>query len=353
MIDCDLVDADDQRWLEVLKSCRHDLYHLPAYARLEGDWIDARPLAFVARSRQGSLLIPLLLRTIPSADLIDAVTPYGYSPPACSQDASTTFMHEAFSAFDALARDRGIISTFMRLHPLLCPSLSLPAGLNRWNLVERGQTVDMPLEDDPEIWERSLVKGHRYDLRRLRRDGCTVEIESDEAWVVFPQIYRETMERIGASPAYFYSDEYLEAFRQTLSDHAVCGLVRDENGEVMCAALFSRVGNLIQYHLSGTVARFANRAPNKLLLAAMREWCRENEIKAFHLGGGFGSGSDTLFNFKRRFGGQLLPFCTVSAVHDAESFDRLCAEWQRRSASDLPGLKGFFPPYRAPVQVAS
>lgn len=353
MLDCELIGIEDPRWSQVLSECRHDIYHLPDYAKLEAEWIDARPAAFVAREDQAVMFIPLLVRRIPDSAHSDAVTPYGYSPPVVSPGVSVDFLQQALTAFDGIAREQGIVSTFMRLHPLLKNSLVVPPALSRWIEIERGQTVDMPLDDDGETWERGLAKGQRYDLRRLRREGCTVEIDSDEAWAAFPAIYRQTMERIGASPGYFYSDAYLQAFRQSLSDHALCAMVRDEAGQVKCAAIFTRVGELVQYHLSGTVDEHARLAPTKLLLAAMREWCRDNGIKAFHLGGGFGGGTDTLFNFKRRFGGKVYAFHTVSAVHDAPAFDRLCAQWLASSDRELPGPEGFFPPYRAPLKVAA
>jgi len=350
MPECFFLDIEDSRWTETLAACSHDLYHLPAYARLEAQWIDAEPSAFVYQDRDHSLLIPLLIRATPGGEFRDAVTPYGYSPPVASFGASAEFIEEALAAFDKQAAAQGLISTFMRLHPLLVPELHLSDSLSSWCLVQRGQTVAMPLSDARPDWERSLVKGHRYDLRHLSKSGCSVVMDSEEAWDAFPAIYRDTMERIGAGSAYFYSDDYLRRFRETLGANAICCMVRDAVGKIMCAAIFTRVGDMVQYHLSGTVAAFARQAPNKMMLAGVREWCRDQGIGHFHLGGGFGGGSDSLFKFKRRFGGDPLPFRTVSAVHDAEAFAHECQLWQAESEKELAGLEGFFPPYRAPQQ---
>ena len=81
----------------------------------------------------------------------------------------------------------------------------------------------------------------------------------------------------------------------------------------------------------------------------MRQWAREQGIRRFHLGGGYGSGRDTLFEFKHRFGGEPLVFRTVSIVHDLQKFEAECRAWAAKSGAPLAGPEGFFPPYRAPI----
>jgi hypothetical protein len=343
------------KWLSALNSCDHDVYHLPAYAELEGEWIKAEPIAFHFEDGNHSMLLPLLERVTPAGSGSDAVTPYGYSPPVFSRNAPDSFKAAALGEFNAAAVSRGLVSTFIRLHPLICPSLSAPPALQNsfWQETARGQTVTMPLENDAADWLRQIASGHRYDLRKLRKRGFRLSLDTDSAWEAFPEIYRETMQRINARSAYFYSDEYIAAFRRDLEGNVRCAAIEDDKGRVLCAALFTVIGNMLQYHLSGTSAIAADLAPTKLLLAEMREWARGQGIKHFHLGGGFGSGNDTLFEFKSRFGGSILPFRTVSIVHDPEKFKAECERWQSESMTSLPGPLGFFPPYRAPIPVKS
>lgn len=345
------IRPDDPAWAKALASCKHDLYHLPAYAEVEGNWIGAEPIAFLYECDGQTMMLPLLERPTPAGVGTDAVTPYGYSPPVFSSSATEDFIAGALLSFQDTARDRGMVSTFIRLHPLLCSSLPSAQSNSelQWTEVERGSTVALPLEDEPEQWLKQVTKGHRLDIRKLERSGCKVVVNSDAAWAAFPGIYRATMERIGASPSYFYSDEYLREFRSRLGPRVHCAAVFDCEHEPLCASLFTNVGGLLQYHLSGTRANAARQAPTKLLLAHMRQWARENGVRYFHLGGGYGGGEDTLFQFKRRFGGAPLPFRTVSIVHDQEKFDAECAVWRSKTDEPLAGPAGFFPPYRAPV----
>lgn len=340
----------DPVWPAVLAGCEHDLYHLPAYAELEGKWIGAEAIAFLYEGKRHNLLLPLLERATPAGAGTDAVSPYGYSPPVFSRGAPESFITEGFRAFHEAAKARGLISTFIRLHPILCselPELGRKGDM-QWVQVARGSTVTMPMADDAELWLKGVAKGHRLDLRKLGREGCRFVLDTYAAWTEFPAIYRATMERIGARPAYFYSDEYLAAFRDRLDGHVHCAAVESSDGEILCASLFTLVDGLLQYHLSGTRPEYFRRAPTKLLLAEMREWARAQGIRRFHLGGGYGSGRDTLFEFKHRFGGDALTFRTLSIVHDANKFKAECEAWKARSGVPLAGREGFFPPYRAP-----
>ena len=234
------LQTDDSLWMQALELCEHDIYHLPAYASLESDWIKAEPLAFRYDNAQYTMLLPLLVRPTPGAMGFDAVTPYGYSSPVFTQDAPIEFMIEALVAFQTAALQQGFITTFMRLHPLLHSELGCISMVTTgsWTQTVRGNTVTMPLDGENEEWLGRVAKGHRLDICKLIDKGCTFILDSDEAWNAFPLIYRSTMERIGAEKGYCYSDEYLAGFRHKLSEYVHCGALLDSAGEVMCAGLY-------------------------------------------------------------------------------------------------------------------
>ena len=342
--------TDDSLWTHALEFCDHDLYHLPAYASIEAGWIDAEAMAFYYDNTRYTMLLPLLVRPTPGGMGFDAVTPYGYSSPVFTQDAPIEFMIEALVAFQTAALQQGLITTFMRLHPLLQSNLGCISMVTAgsWTQTDRGNTVTMPLDGDNDVWLGRVAKGHRLDICKLIGNGCTFILDSDEAWNAFPLIYRSTMERIGAEKGYCYSDEYLDRFRHKLSEYVHCGALLDSGGEVMCAGLFTSVSGILQYHLSGTKGEYTKQAPMKLVLSNMREWAKEHGIKHFHLGGGLGSGRDSLFEFKQRFGGELLTFQTVSVVHDEKAFRHECDNWCEQGQARSFDSNGFFPPYRAP-----
>ena len=342
--------TDDPLWIQALELCEHDVYHLPAYASLEAGWLKAEAMAFRFDTQRGVMLLPLLVRPTPSGKGLDAVTPYGYSSPVFTHGAHFEFMVEALLAYQAAAVGKSLVTTFMRLHPILLEGLgsisNLPLG--RWMETAQGVTVTMPLVGDHDTWLSTVAGGHRLAIRRMLRNGCMFIVDSDEAWNAFPNIYRSTMERVGAKKTYYYSDEYLARFRHELSDYVHCGAVLDSAGEVMCAGLFTSVSGILQYHLSGTKEKFSKQAPMKLLLSSMRNWAQEHKIKHFHLGGGLGSTRDSLYEFKQQFGGETLTFRTVSVVHHEEAFRFECEHWCAQVQIESVQPNGFFPPYRAP-----
>lgn len=57
----------------------------------------------------------------------------------------------------------------------------------------------------------------------------------------------------------------------------------------------------MNYHLSGSIWEYANLAPTNLLLYEAALWGCANGCKTLYLGGGVGSGEDSLFKFKKAF----------------------------------------------------
>lgn len=342
----------DPSWAEALERTPHDLYHLPEFAQVEADWLEAEATAFIYRAGGEVLLLPLLLRESPRGEGRDAVTPYGYSSPVFSPKASAEFRRAALAEFHKAASEAGVISTFIRLHPLLQTSLEgqLPVAFGAWREVDHGSTVDMPLEPGDEDWLMLCGRDHRYDVRKLGRDGYTFELDTNDAWQAFSPIYQETMERLGAGDRYRYSETYVTRFRSMLGERIHCAAVRAPDDEIACAGLFSLVDGIVQYHLSGTRGAYWKRSPMKLMLAGARAWAREEGARHFHLGGGVGAGEDSLFAFKSRFGGKTHPFRTVQVIHRPAAFAEECRRWEEASGMACPEA-GFFPPYRAPLPV--
>jgi hypothetical protein len=343
--------TDDPSWMRALELCEHDIYHLPAYASLEADWIKAEAMAFRFDNDRYTMVLPLLVRPTPGGIGFDAVTPYGYSSPVFTHGAPFEFMNEALQAYQAAALERGLITTFMRLHPILLEDLQgiiVKVSAGSWTQIARGVTLTMPLSGEHDVWIKTVSNSHRRAIQRLLRNGCVFLLDSDEAWNSFPKIYRSTMERVGAMKSYYYSDEYLAGFRHDLSQYVHCGAVLDPAGEVMSAGLFTNVSGILQYHLGGTEEKFTKHSPLKLLFSSMRNWAQEHKMKHFHLGGGLGSAKDSLYEFKQQFGGDTLTFRTVSVVHDEKAFMRECDHWCELAQVKLVESNGFFPPYRAP-----
>ncbi|MEP6651729.1 MAG: GNAT family N-acetyltransferase [Myxococcales bacterium] len=338
----DILRPEDPAWTEALAGLEHDVYHLPRYAAATASSDGGDPYAILVGDGRGSLLAPLVLRPVPGADCVDATSPYGYPGPIVSRGASPQFLAEASETLAAALGELGAVSYFARLHPLL-PVAELGAGAVA---IEHGETVVVDLTETPEAMWAQTAKGHRNEINRARKDGHRAFPDPDfQALEVFQDAYEQTMERVSAVGYYFFPRSYFDQLREALGGRLQLWLA-EVRGEIAGGALFMECGGIVQYHLSGTLDRFVNDRPTKLILDEARRYYRGREDRFLHLGGGVGSGEDTLFRFKAGFSRGRGRFRTLRLVVDRERYAALVKE--RQPQCDPAALDGYFPAYRKP-----
>jgi hypothetical protein len=286
-----------------------------------------------------TLLLPLLIRAIPGGGL-DASSPYGYPGPIGKGTDDAAFVRVALAAGLQALRDAGLVSVFVRLHPLLNPVP--PEGIGV--LVHHGETVsiDLTLPTDA-IWAQMRLN-HRRDIVRATKLGFVARV--DEDWThfeTFKCLYRQTMERRSASPFYFFPDEYFRDLRAALG-RSLRLCVVEKAGVVAAAGLFVETDGIVEYHLSGSDGRLQSVQPTKLLIHFAGGWARERGNSVLHLGGGVGGIADSLLQFKGGFSPRRHPFVTLRIVVDEQEYERLVAA--RHPEIDPLRRSGFFPLYR-------
>ncbi len=341
----EFLQPEDSRWTEALQGFDHDVYHLPEYVRLVAEEEGAEGLAYWSRSARGEAFIPLVLKSLPERcidgrDRFDASSPYGYSAPLLKGDEdSIRLLLERFRESASL---RGLVSVFLRSHPLLdFPSSGLSAI---GTVVLHGETVYVDLEaSETEIWSNTRSRDRSY-IRRLQDQGFVFSMDTWEHYEAFKRIYAETMERRNAESGYLFSDHYFEAVRSRLAEYLHLGVVVGPNGEVASAALFFRYKGFLQYHLGGTAEGFVQMAPSKLLMSSARFWAKNRGCTTLHLGGGYRARRDSLLRFKSGFSKLRADFQTARIVCNAHVYQTLTAEilGEEQQAAD-----GIFPAYRA------
>jgi hypothetical protein len=334
----------------------HDFYHLPGYARICGEQERGEPVAFVAEEGQNRFLVPLIIRQIEFAapvsnGLYDATSPYGYpSPLLTSADveaAKTGFLSQAIGVLLAGLRDRGVVSLFLRLHPLL--PLPLECFREYGMLVHHGETVFHDLtQSEDELW-RQTDRRCRKGIKLAKQHGCVAEI--DHAWSCFDDfldIYTQTMSRVGADSYYFFPTRYFYELRQALQGALHLCMVR-LNGTVTSAGLFSEICGIVQAHLVGSRPEFNRNEPTRLMKHFVRSWAKSRGNRLYHLGGGVGGRRDSLFQFKAGFSKQRGDFYTFRAVINSDAYEALVRARQPRVVTEAVDAHDFFPAYRLPA----
>lgn len=342
------LDPGDNRWRDFLRGVRHDVYHLPGYVALAARCEGGRPIAFHASDGEDAMLVPLLLRRVPQGlcrgdELWDAVSPYGYASPLFTRPDSSEVCRRLMETFIGAACDQGLVTLFLRMHPLLDGPLQVLSGMG--TLVEHGNTVSIDLRQSPDELSRDMSTNHRRGIRKLCKAGFHAVLDVWEYLPDFVRIYRQTMARVGAEVFYFFKESYFEDLRTFLEAHLHLCCVLSPDGKVAAAGLFTLVDGILEYHLGGSRDDYLDFAPSKIMFAFMRNWGQRQGERLFHLGGGLGGRNDSLFAFKAGFSSRLTPFHTFRLVLNQNLYSSLCASWEKRSGMPMFGID-FFPAYR-------
>jgi len=257
----------------------------------------------------------------------DVMTPYGYGGPV--GDGSHDRFYELYEEW---CRDRGIVSTFIRYHPLFENYRAAPGASYS------SPTVGWRLDGD-------LLAGmhgkHRNVVRKAQKAGVAVDVTAaPDDLSTFGALYEQTMERQDAAGYYFFPPEYWE--RLTALEGSLIRFDALAEGEAVASALCLRGDRWLHYHLGATADSARDLGASNLLLYTAALWGQAQHLEEFHLGGGAGGTEDSLFAFKERFSpSSRREFWVGKAVHDENAYRRL-------SGGAGIDYDGFFPAYRAP-----
>jgi Acetyltransferase (GNAT) domain len=342
-------------WVEVLeRSFQYDFYHLPSYHSLEEECGDGTARLFVFREDDYTVALPLLLRPIhvvPGLEMVgrgwnDATSVYGYAGPVASHcEIPAAVLCNFQHALQHYFRESAVVSAFSRLNPLI-PQSQWLAGLGECK--PTGQTVSIDLTLPATVQRSRYRKNHKEDINRAKRLGIVCLHDRNLSYLdQFVDIYYETMRRVNAANMYLFDRAYFEKLMSTMRSHVhlFVSLLHDR---VIGGALITACKGTVQYHLGGTLNEFLWASPLKLILDTVRLWANEHRMRVFHMGGGTGAQTDSVFHFKAGFTDHRHEFLTWRWVVLQEIYDRLQEERRRwRECHELKApTAGYFPEYR-------
>ncbi len=345
----------DPQWRQLLDRAPHDVYHLPEYAVVAARYEHGEPVALFAEDGGHAILLPLLIRELPAelaflGESRDATSAYGYSGPVATPNIPVETVRRALVAFEALARQRALVTAFIRLHPLRPVPLGALAEFG--TLVNHGQIVYVDLSKTVEQLWTETRSNHRRNINRLSQLGYRVDVDDWGSYPDFQLLYRTTMDRRAARAFYYFTDSYFDELRQMLGDRLHLLTVRAPTGDIAAAGLFTLVDGIAEYHLGGTAEDYLSLAPSKLMFDVARRWAKGLGASVLNLGGGVGASSGPLHQFKTGFSPSQADFHTVRVVFDEAQYQRLTDAHRERYGLDA-GPDDFFPAYRRPVHTVA
>lgn len=324
-----------------------DVYFAPGYGRAEeangaGNW-----MSLVAYD--GLWQLPIHLRS--SGVGTDAVSPYGYAGVYASPRISAGDHRAAWARAKADLRERGILSVFLRQSPLFpSPFDSAPGEV----VTSSHATVMIGTQDIDSAW-RSMEGRSRTSVRKADRGGYVSVIRpatSDDLVPsgAFRTLYEGAMERREASERYYFTDAYYDALNDALGSDLLIGTTTDNRGCVVAAALFLRHAERLHYHLSGSKPEAGRAGATNQLLWRAIEWASEHGLLGMHLGGGVNN-QDSLFKFKRSFGGEVLSFDAFGVVLDDAAYRAAVESRALELNKSVATLfeTNYFPRFRVPA----
>lgn len=330
-----------EEWTSILSSIdSYDFYHTFDYHKLcekSGD----RSVLLVFTEKSVLIAFPLIIRPIPGTDMYDATSVYGYPGPV-STGIPMNYNNSRFRrALSEYFGENSIVSVFSRLNPYIKEQQTVLNRIGDINIA--GQVVGIDLQTSPAQQRERFSRSLKVHLNRARREISVRTASSSYDISQFCHIYQDSMDRLGASQGYLFPQDYFHGLLASPQIGAILLLAEcKSSGETMAGSIFTRSDQLVQYHLGGTLSRFMDRMPSKLLIDEMRIRCSDGQYTYFNLGGGVGGNNDSLFYFKRRFSPNVRSFSLWRHIVNRKKY----AELVGHSGSQLNLENAPFPEYR-------
>ena len=263
----------------------------------------------------------------------DFSTPYGYGGWIIEGEKT----EELFEVYEKWIKKNGIISEFVRFHPMI---RNHDVTQSFYDVIQLGEVVHMDLAFPEDIWNNIISKNRNMIRKAIKNDVVIYNGRFPEIYEKFRTIYNGTMDKDDAEEYYYFGEEFYQSVLEDLPQNAQVFWAEKE-GQVIAASIMLATNGRMNYHLSGSIREFSSLAPTNLLLYKAALWGSANGYKTLYLGGGVGSGEDSLFKFKRAFyKGDLNHFYIGRRVYDQEKYDVLLG---MRAEIKNPG---YFPKYR-------
>ena len=333
-----------EQWDAVVRSFReYDSYWLSGYVRAFEIHGDGTPLLFYEEGN-GTRGINVVMKRdvakderfrglIPEGRYFDFATPYGYGGWLIEGEDTSAL----FAEYERWLEQNGIISEFVRFHPMIKNHENCA---DFYEVVALGEVVHMDLASPEDIWNNISSK-NRNMIRKAIKSGVRIyNGRFADIYESFRQIYNETMDKDEADAYYYFQPAFYTSVLEDLPRNAQV-FWAEKDGEIIAASIMLAANGWMNYHLSGSRRAYSAFAPGNLILYTAALWGCANGCRSLYLGGGVGSGEDGLFKFKRAFfKGELNRFHIGKRIYDREIYESLVS--RRKEIQN----EGFFPKYR-------
>lgn len=351
----DLIKFDEkEKWNQIVKSFNNfDIYYLTDYLKAFKIHGDGEPLLFyyedknframnVVMKRDIAVDKSLLGKIAPNT-FYDLMTPYGYGGFLIEGNITKESLKELDNEYCSLCQGDGIISEFVRFHPVNKNSEDLK---DIYDISILGKTITMQLDSQDQILN-NLTSEKRKRIRKAKKSGAEIYWGRNSQLIAeFIRLYNSTMDTKEAKDYYYFEKDFFTSILYDLKYHSSIFYAVDEKEKVIAMAIFLFTNRKINCFLSASDKELDNFALTNLIMYEVACWGSENGYKTLHMGGGVGGKEDSLYNFKKAFNkNSETNFLIGKKIFNEEKY-RMLVEI-RREEDDFNTDTPFFPIYRS------
>lgn len=335
---------ESQDWDSFVQSfAEYDIYYLSGYVRAFQLHGDGEPQLLYYEHNGLKAIYVYMRRNTSIAGVYDSITPYGYGGVLFEGDTSKANLEHFWTEYLHKMSELHIVDNFVRYHPILNNAVLMK---DISDVIDLGKTIAMDLSSPEIIWE-NIASKNRNMIRKAEKNGIEIHHSHDaELFKTFISIYNATMDRDNASSYYYFNEEFYSSIHTDLAGHYEMFYATYE-GQIIAMSIIMFANKQMHYHLSGSMIEFRNLAPSNLLLYKAALWGCEQGFKTFHLGGGVGSGEDSLYKFKAAFNRNSdYQFSIAKHIYDHNLYGQLVEE-RAKNDEFFNRESTFFPLYRS------
>lgn len=333
-----------EKWDFIVRSFKnYDIYWLSGYVKAFQIHGDGEPLLFYFSDESTRGIHVVMKRDvaqderfkgkIEEGQYFDFATPYGYGGWIIEGEET----ERLFASYSIWLKQKGIISEFVRFHPMV---RNHAACQDFYEVVELGEVVHIDLTSSEVIWDNFISQNRNKIRKALRNDVKIYNGRFPEIFEKFRIIYNSTMDKDGAEAYYYFGEQFYKSVLEDIPQNAQV-FWAEKDGTVIAASIMIGANGHLNYHLSGSFHKYSNLAPTNLLLYEAALWGNANGYKTLYLGGGVGSEKDSLFKFKKAFyKGDLHHFYIGKKIYDKERYKELVSIREEINRDYFPIYRG-------------
>jgi len=309
-------------WKDALRDVPHTFSHTWEHCHAMRMTTGFRTYLYVFEHEGVRIVSPIAERDFHG--YTDIVKPYGFSG-FVGTGACPDFRHY----WKEFVKGKGYVCGYLGLNPVYDRS----SEFDPEEIVEYDQVYVIDLTRPEQGMLDAMSKSRRRQLRNYENDRAAFLFDKPELKAFFLDHYHEFLRSRNASPYYYFNRETL-SYLCDLDNVFLVGSRTD--GNIVAVSLFGYTRFSGDYLFNVSVDAGKNHAAALVWSAVL--YLQSLQVSDMNLGGG-GRG---MAEFKRRFGGRILPLKGLRQTYDVHRYVMLC----RMAGTDPREKTGFFPAYR-------